>query len=149
MSAYRSSFLEDNKLTQIITPTAGAAAQTTINSTSVDMSGFEEVSLVCTFGAITAGAATSVKAQQSADNSTFNDLAGTSQTVADTDDGDTFVIDLIRPTDRYVRLVVLRATQDSVVANALAIQSRPRDAAVTQAATINSETHKSPAEGTA
>jgi len=144
----RKSFLEGNKITQVITPTAGAAGTTDINGTGVDMKDYDEVSFLVTFGTITGSAVTSVHAEQSADDSTYNDLEGTNQTVADTDDGDTFVVDIIKPTDRYVRVVVDRATQNAVVANGLAVQSRAKALVVSQASTVNSETFVSPDEGT-
>jgi len=144
----RQSFLEGNKLTQIITPAAGVAATTDIDSTSVDMKDFDEVALAVTFGAITGSAVTSIHAEQSADDSSFTDIEGTNQTVADSDDGDTFVIDIIKPSKRYVRLVVDRATQNAVVASAHAIQPRAKVTAVTQGTTINSETFVTPDEGT-
>ena len=145
--AYRTSFLEDNLITQVVAPTAGTAETTDITSSSVDMSKYEEVVFVCTLGAITSGAVTSLKVQQSADDSSFADLEGTGMTIADSDDNTTIATDLIRPTDRYVRVVIDRATQNAVVQDVVAFQCRPRTKAVTQ--TITTETHKSPAEGTA
>jgi len=145
----RQTFLEAHKITQIITPTAGAAGQTAINSTAVDMKDYDEVALMVNMGTIDATAVTSIKAQQSADNSSFSDLEGTSQTIAATDDGDSFIIDLIKPTDRYVRVVVSRGTADATVQDAFAIQTRSKVVAVTQGTTINSETHVTPDEGTA
>ena len=82
---------KDCKLTTAITPTAGAAGTSTIDATSVDMSAFESVLMVARFGAITAGAATSLKALQSSDvgvADAYCDLAGTSQSVAVDDDGE-------------------------------------------------------------
>lgn len=137
------------KISQAITPTAGAAGTTAIEGATLDMSGFASVRMTCTFGAIVSGAATSIKAQQSADGSTWSDLEGTSQTVADTDDGDIFYIDLVRPTDRYVRLYVSRATQNSTVASAQYDQYGAMEQPVTQASVVNGELHVTPAEGTA
>lgn len=140
------------KITQVITPTAGAAGTTDINGTTIDMQDYDGVLFVCTFGAITAAAVTSIKAQQGAasDMSDAADLAGTGQTIADDDDGKVFYIDLKNVTERYVRLVVDRGTQNAVVASAEAIQylaSKPPVAA--HGSTVAGETHERPAEGTA
>jgi len=129
---------------------ATAAGTTTINSTSVDMSGFESVTFLVAFGAIVAGAATSIKAQQSSDDTSFNDLKGTAVTVADTDDNKVAILEVIRPLDRYVRVVVARATQNSTIDSAVAHQGRALEAAVSHDTTVlGSELHHAPAEGTA
>jgi len=148
----RGELLKNVKVSQAITPTAGAAGATDIEGTTIDMQGFEGVLMIVTFGAITAGAVTAITAQQgsASDGSDCTNLAGTGQTVADDDDGQIFVIDLYKPTDRYVRLHVDRATQNAVVASAEYIQYGARVAPVTSAsATVNVESHVSPAEGTA
>lgn len=142
-------FSKSIEINQVITPTAGAAAQTAINSTSVDMAGYDGVIFVVTMGAITASAVTSINAAQSSDDSTFADLEGTGQTIADSDDEDIFYIDITKPMDRYVRLEVARATADAVVASAVAYQYISHKSAVTHGSTVNGELHISPDEGTA
>lgn len=140
---------KDVRIYQAITPTAGAAGTTAIEGETLDMEGYESVLMVVNFGAITAKAVTSIKAQQSSDDSTWNDLEGTSQTVADTDGGDIFFIDLVKPTDRYVRVYVSRATQNAVVACANYYVSGAKKVPVTHDTVVNGEIHISPAEGTA
>lgn len=139
------------KITQAITPTAGGAGTTDINGATLDMAGFEGVLMVVTFGAITAGAVTSIKAQQGnqSDLSDAADLAGTAQAIADTDDDKVFYIDLYRPEKRYVRLVVDRGTQNAVVASAEYIQYGAHKKPPTHGTGVSGETHVSPAEGTA
>lgn len=138
-------------ISQAITPTAGAAGTDDINGATLDMAGFEGVLIEVTFGAITAGAATSIKAQQGAASNLSDaaDLAGTAQTIADDDDGQIFYIDLYRPTERYVRVVVDRGTQNAVVASATYLQYGAHDQPVSHGATVSGELHISPAEGTA
>lgn len=129
-----------------------AAGVTNINSDAVDTAGFDGVRLKVVFGAIVAGAATSVKAQQDTVSAMSGaaDLAGTSQTVADTDDNKAFIIDIWRPQERYVRAAILRATQNSTVDYVEAELYAPRSRPVTQDATIGgNEIFNSPAEGTA
>lgn len=141
------------KVTQAITPTAGAAGTTDINGTILDMAGWEGVLMEVTFGAITASAVTNVHAEQDSSSSMTSaaDLAGTGQTVADTDDGDIFLIDLYRPLERYVRVVVDRGTANAVVAGATYIQYGGANAKLppSNGSTVNAEQHSSPAEGTA
>lgn len=128
---------------------AEAAGTSDINSTSVDMATCESVAFVVLFGAITASAVTSVKLQGSLDNSTFYDLQGTAITVADDDDNQVFVAEVVRPTWRYIRCVVDRGTQNAVVDGILAIQTNARFPPVTQPATTTTEVTVSPPSGTA
>ncbi|HFD38541.1 MAG TPA: hypothetical protein ENJ31_01640 [Anaerolineae bacterium] len=142
------------RISQAITPTGGAAGTTDINGATLDMQGYEGVLMVVTFGAIVAGAVTSIKAQQGAQSNLSDaaDLAGTGQTVADDDDEKTFYIDLYRPTERYVRLVVDRGTQNATVAEALYIQygqQGGRKSPSSHGSNVSGEMHASPAEGTA
>ena len=141
---------KNGKVTTAITVTNGAAGTTSINGTTLDMQGFEAVLMVVEVGAVVAGAVTTIKAQQGdqSDASDMSDLLGTEQTVEDSDDDKTFYIDLIKPTKRYVRLVVPRATQNATVA-ASYIQSGARKAPTSHGTGVEGETHVSPAEGTA
>lgn len=130
---------------------AEAAATTDINSTGVDMVGYESVLFAVHFGTITAGAVTSVKAQQGADNSSdWEDLEGTAITVADDDDNGIVLLEIVKPQDRYVRCVVDRGTQNAVVDAITALQYNTRKQPVTQpASVVGHEAHYSPDEGTA
>lgn len=142
---------KDMKISQAITVTNGAAGTDDINGVTLDMAGFEGVLMEITFGAITSGAVTSIKAQQDTDSAmgTAADLLGTAQTIADDDDEQTFYIDLVKPAERYVRLVVDRGTQNAVVASATYIQYGAHVQPTTHGSNVSGETHISPAEGTA
>lgn len=136
------------KATQAITPTAGAAGATDIEGATLDMSGFEGVMVEVTFGAITAGAVTGIVMQQSdnSDMSSADTLASPAFTVADDDDGQVFIADLFKPTKRYVRVHVDRATQNAVVAGATYYQYGAATEPVTSAsATVNVASGISPA----
>lgn len=126
-----------------------------------DMQGFESVMIVVKFAAIAAGAVTSIKAQQGeavdsvsapTDITDAADLEGTAQTIADDDDNQIFIIDLVKPQERYVRLVV-----DKDAANATAEMAwyigyggpRKTPTTLTLADEVTYERHISPAEGTA
>lgn len=143
---------QEVKISQAVTPTAGAAGTTDINGATLDMQGYLGVLVVVTMGAITSTAVTSIKMQQGAASNLSDaaDLLGTAQTIADDDDEQVFVIDLYRPTERYVRLVVDRGTANAVVASAEYIQYGAREKLAAYGSNVNAEElHISPAEGTA
>ncbi len=107
---------------QIATVTAGAAAATAITSTAVDMAGYDGCLFIVPFGAIVTGAVTSIKLQQcDTVGGSYADLTGTNQTVADTDDDKTFIIDIQQPLEQFLKLVVSRATQNATVGVIVAI----------------------------
>lgn len=130
---------------------AVAAGTSEIDATAVDMAGYEGVMFVVAFGAIVAGAATSIKGQSGAasDGSDAADLAGTNITVADTEDNTVSVLDIYQPTDRYVRPVVLRATQNATVDSIVAVlYNGKRHADALDTAVKHSLFVQSPAKGT-
>ncbi len=94
-----------------------AAGSADVNSDVIDTAGYESVRIITGFGAITSGAVTSQKLQQgqASNMSDAADLAGSSQTVADTDDNKIVVSEIYRPQERYVRAVTKRATQNAVI----------------------------------
>lgn len=141
---------QNSKLT--VVANASAAGTTAVDSSSVDMTGYDSVMFVCQFGTIVSGAVTSVNLAQSADDSSFADLLASSVTVADDDDDQAVWLDLHKPGDRYVRLEVAKATQNSTVEAILAIQYNHKlNKPPTHDATtiLGGELHISPAEGTA
>lgn len=131
----------------------GVAGTTALTTEGIDTRGYEGVMLKVAFGTITSGAVTSIKAQQSSDDGAtdgYSDLEGTSQTVADTDDGKVFIIDIHRPTKRYIDLVISRGTQNAVVDYMEVVLYNPFQIPVTADATVGGiERHVSPNEGTA
>lgn len=134
---------QNTKLTLV--KAAQTSAGTAVDSDSVDMAGFEGVIF---FGSIaTANAANSANVAESDDDSTFNDLLGTK--VVPGDNGDSFLIDVYRPLGRYVRCEVDRGGANTAVGDIYALQYGARKKPVTHGATIDSEVHASPAQGTA
>jgi hypothetical protein len=132
-----------------ITPTNGAAATTDINGTTADCQSAKGVGMFVQMGAITATAVTSIKAQGSDDGSSWLDLEGTAQSIADTDDEKLFYIDLYRPLHRYNRVVVDRGTANAVVAAAWYEFYELREKNPTHGTGISGELHASPVAGTA
>ena len=125
-----------------------AAGTGTTDGTILDMSDFEGVMFVG--GAIgTANSGNYYKVVQDTDSahgSDPQDLEGTK--LIPGDNGDSICLDIYRPRERYVRIVRVRgasSTGDAVIA----IQYGPKKKPTSHAATVDSETHISPAEGTA
>lgn len=132
--------LKSTKVVQAITPANGVAGSTDLEGATIDMLGFEGIVGIVTFGVITGSAVTGIVWQQSNDSgmSGPTTLTAPAFTVADDSDGDVYVSDLFKPTMRYVRLHVDRATQNAVVASAEYIQYGARTEPVTSAsATVN------------
>lgn len=137
------------KVVQATTVTAGAAGTTAVNGATIDLSGVEEIAIVVPFGAIVSGAATSIKWQEGSTTSPTTDVAGTSITVADTDDDTTKILRIIKPRSRYGRVVVSRATQNATVGAIMYVLTGARTLPPGDGATVAGETHVSPAAGTA
>ena len=140
------------KLTRV--SNAEAAAQTDIESDSVDMTGFDSICFVVAFGAIDGSAVTSVNAEMSDDDASadaFAEMLATGITVADDDDNQLVMLDVHQPLERYVRCVVERATQNAVVDSIVALQYNASVEPVTHdtLTVVGSEWHHAPVEGTA
>lgn len=131
-----------------------AAGTTDATGDVIDTADCEGVIIVTGFGAITAGAVTSVKLQggNASDGGDAADLAASHVTVADTDDSRVVVHDIFRPAQRYVRALVDRGTQNAVVDFQLAIKYGVKTQPVADDATVVAAGRKvqaSPAAGTA
>lgn len=133
------------------TTTAGAVGMTTITGAALDMADYEGVLIVVPVGAIVATGVQSIKAQQgsAANLSDAADLAGTNQVIAVADADKTFYIDLVKPTKRYVRVLVTRGTANSTFGGITYLQYSARKKPPIQGTNVSGETHVSPAEGTA
>lgn len=130
---------KNSTIKQVITVTAGAAGTSAINSTILDTANHRAVLFLIQLGAIVTGAVTSVKLRQSDDSamSGSEDITGSAQTIADSDDEKTVYID-VQPTKRYVQLQVSRGTQNATL-SAIAIQYLARSAPVTQVTPVIGE----------
>lgn len=133
---------------------AVAAGTTDQNGPGIDMANFETVMFLFMFGTITGSAVTSCKVQtsdQDGSPDTYTDLVGTSLTVADDDDNQIGIIEIVKPRERYVRPFIVRGTQNAVIDGIVAIQFGPKKAPTTHdsSTVLGTETHISVAEGTA
>ena len=143
-----------NKVKTILCKTAVAAGSADItDATAVDMSGYEGVRFIFSFGTITSGAVTSVGASALATSSPTkgtDDILGSSITVADDGDDKLYILDIHKPALRYVRPWVDRATQNSVVNCIIAEPYDPVKMPVAADATVvTQELSVSPINGTA
>jgi hypothetical protein len=123
------------------------SADTAVTSDAVDMSGYEGVVFVTSFGTANAGN-TILASQDTASGGDYTDLLGTSVS-SGTSDEDVW-IDVYRPSKRYVRCEIARGSA-STLESIYAIQYGPRVLPVSNvlSGTIIGEAHVSPAEGTA
>ena len=141
----------DIKITQAL-PFLAASASADRNGAILDMQGYEGVLMLVQMADIAAGATISIKAQQDTDpaGGTMADLAGTGIAVADDDDDQIFWLD-IKPTERYVRVVVDKDAANNTNECAIYFQygpsARPVDNNV--ADLVTGEVHNYPAEGAA
>lgn len=97
-----------------------AAGTTDVNSTSVDISGFDGVTFYVLVGTIAASGSVTCKLQYSTDNSNWTDVTGGgSGTTADTDDNKTIILEVIDPAARYYRVVTTRGDGGNSTINGL------------------------------
>ena len=127
-----------------------AGSSTAANSTSpVDMSGYDGVLFISSFG--TANAGNYLKAQMAATTASTNmeDLTGTALGVGSSDEQ--VWLDIYRPTKRYVRCQAVRAGAATTMSPIWAIRYGARNAptSMNTAGTIYGEAHSSPSTGTA
>ena len=120
-----------------------AAANTDSNSDRIDMSGWEGVLFICPIeDSVATGVATLKAEQNSADSdSGMAALSGASAaaTCATNDDlnGTLLVVDVYRPTERYVQAVRVSATANIAFGTVTAILYGPRELPVAEHATIS------------
>lgn len=143
-------FLSDyTKLSVGLAYATGTADRT---GATLDMKGWDGVLMIVQLGTIEAAGTNSVKAQQGAlSNATdMADLLGTSQTIADDDDGEVVYIDLYQPRERYVRVYVDKDTSHACAETVTYLQYKGAlNPTAAMGAGVNGEQHASPAEGTA
>jgi hypothetical protein len=143
-------FLFGNQVRKALAYASGTADR---NGIVIDTAGAEEVTFIVTFATIAAGAVTSVKVQQGAASNMSDaaDLEGTGISVAADDDDQVFMIDIVKPLERYLRVVIDKDASNATAESAVAVLSgrrkKPCDNNITDETT--SEIHISPAEGTA
>jgi hypothetical protein len=133
-----------------ITITEGAAGTSDVSGAVVDTQGFDGVLAIVQFGAIVTNAVTSIKWQQGAAAAMGDaaDLLASGQPVYDSDDNKTFYMDLKNFGERYVRIVVDRATQNATC-SAVYVKYRSRKRPVTHGSNVRGEQLSGIVEGNA
>lgn len=140
----------DCKIVQAATVTAGAAAFTDVTSDAVDTAGFESCCFIVPMGTVAATAVTSIKVQQcDTSGGSYADLVNTSVTIADSDDDKTFYVEVSRPREQFLKLVVDRATANATVGGIIAVLSGAGLKPVSHGTGVSGETHYGSAEGVA
>lgn len=129
-----------------------AAGTGTSTGDALDMSGFEGVLFIASIGAVTSGGVVTLKAQASSDDGVadgYSDLEGTG--IAETDPTEKVIaLEVYRPAKRYIKPILIRATQNAVIESVIAIRYGASKMPTSQGADVAaSEFHASPAEGTA
>ena len=149
--AFNTPLSELVRIDRVMTSQAAGTGDT-LTTNTVDMQadgGYEGCLFVIAFGAITASAVTTVTAQQSADDSTYNDIEGSSISVADDDDDELVFLDIYKPIDRYLQVDITRATANAEIDSVTAYLYNGRTPPVSHATEVSGEAHVSPDEGTA
>ena len=143
-------FSHDCKIVQAATVTAGAAGTSDVTSDAIDTAGFEGCCFIVPMGAVVSTAVTSIKVQQcDTSGGSYADLTGTAVTIADDGDDKTYYVEVIRPREQFLKLVVDRGTANATVGGVIAVLFGASSKPVTHGATVSGETHYGIAEGTA
>ena len=138
--------LNSCKLTKVADQTANGTS--TINSSVIDMSGYEGVIFFTNILTAASGNILKVQQGQASNLSDAADLASSGQSSGTSDE--VVAVDVVKPQERYLRATVVRGTS-TILGEIWALQygcrSRPQSNVLS--GTINSKTLVSPAEGTA
>jgi hypothetical protein len=141
--------------TKLIRVLNAVAAGTTVQTSSaVDMAGFEGVRFIISLGVGSASSVGQIKASQGlTSGGSFSDIAGSLGTAftPTTDDNKVWVLDIYRPTKRFVKCIVNRAAGNTVIDSVVAELYEPRNFPTTDDATtvLGRKQLVAPIEGTA
>ena len=111
-------FVPNFRIVEAIAQGNRSAGSSNVNGVSLDCQNDSCVVALVEFGAITAGAVTSLQWEGSDDGSTWAALDSMNTPVAADDDNQYFVTELHKPLNRYNRIVVRRATQNATIRSA-------------------------------
>ena len=107
---------------------AGAAAQTDLTTDVLDMSGYEGVLFIALLGDVTSGSVLTLTAKGNSANSVSSPTPITQKATgaftagATSADSKVIMVDVYKPTLRYLFAVLSRTTQDAIVGGIIAIQ---------------------------
>lgn len=121
-----------------------AAGKATTVGEIVDTAGWGGACFIYKLGAVTDGAAVTLKIYQGSD-ATVSDVAelsgaSASIAVASSDSDQRLIVDVIKPRERYLRPTIVTATQDVEIDDAICILYNPDVKPVSQPATVDADT---------
>ncbi len=131
---------KDVKIT--VVAAAAAAATTAITSDVLDMSGYDGVMFVALTGDVTATSVLTLTAKANSANSTSSPTPVTQKATdaftagASDADSKALVVDVFKPTLRYVFAELTRATANAVVGGIIAIQYQASNKPTSHAASV-------------
>lgn len=131
---------KDVKIT--VVAAAATAAQTAVTSDVLDMSGYDGVMFIALTGDVTATSVLTLTAKANSANSTSSPTPVTQKATdaftagAADADSKALVVDVYRPTLRYVFAELTRTTANAVVGGIIAIQYSAANKPTTQAASV-------------
>lgn len=111
-----------------------ASGTTDRTSDIIDTAGFRGAMFVVHFATIAAGATTSVKVHQSAASNMASSTLLKTMTVADNDDNELVVVEINRPTQRYLQLTIDKDASNATAESAVVYMTGGRYRPVTQPA---------------
>ena len=111
-----------------------ADGQSDPDSNRVDMAGFDGVTFVCILGTITATGTVSMQVKQAATDIAGDALTGMVAAATDADSDMVLVVDVMKPTDRYLGVTLTRATANSVIGGVIALQYQAKHKPTTHTA---------------
>lgn len=131
---------KDVKIT--VVAAAATAAQTAVTSDVLDMSGYDGVMFIALTGDVTATSVLTLTAKANSANSTSSPTPVTQKATdaftagASDADSKALVVDVYRPTLRYVFAELTRTTANAVVGGIVAIQYSAANKPTSQAASV-------------
>lgn len=118
---------------------AATAATTEVDSTILDMSGYDSVVFCVSLATVTDASVLTAAVQQNTANSTSGMTAitnGAATFTASSSSNTLMLSEVFRPSQRYVRLAFTRTAQNAAIDNIVAIQFNARSLPVTQGSTV-------------
>ena len=135
------SLLKDCKITRV--ENSAVAAQTEVLTDVLDMAGYDGVMFVALLGDITDTCVLTLTAKENTASSTSSPTPtsvtdGSCTFTAGASDADSklMIVDVVRPSKRYVFASLTRTTANAVVDGIIAIQYRGRSVPITQGSTV-------------
>lgn len=134
------SLLKNAKITRVMNDGAGSASATPTKGTILDMAGYESVMFIAAMGNVLDTSAVALRVAGSATNDTatmalLTGSAGGTASATSYDDK-LVVLDVEKPTYRYLEVQLFHVTADAPFDGVIAIQYGARSMPVTQGSTV-------------